>query len=144
MFSKACVYGIRASIFIATQSLKDRRVGLIAIAENIQTPEAFTAKILQQLVRNGIVDSIKGPTGGFHIDKKRIDVIKLSTVVDCIDGNDIYKGCGLGLKTCNSSKPCPVHDKFAAIRNNLKYMLESTSLYELATGVGIGSTFLKR
>jgi len=144
MFSKACVYGIRASIFIAAQSLKDNRVGLISIAKNIETPKPFTAKILQQLVRAGIVDSIKGPTGGFLIDRKRIDDIRLSEIVDSIDGNDIYKGCGLGLKECNSLKPCPVHGKFAAIRNNLKYMLESTTLYELATGVGIGSTFLKR
>lgn len=144
MFSKACVYGIRASIFIAAQSLKGNRVGLISIAKNIETPEAFTAKILQQLVKAGIVDSIKGPSGGFLIDKKRIEDIRLSEIVNSIDGKDIYIECGLGLRECNSLKPCPVHDKFAAIRNNLKYMLESTSLYELATGVGIGSTFLKR
>ncbi|MEQ6122196.1 Rrf2 family transcriptional regulator [Reichenbachiella sp. MALMAid0571] len=144
MFSKACVYGIRASIFIASQSLKQNRVGLISIAENIQTPEAFTAKILQQLVKHGIVDSVKGPAGGFQIEKKRINDIKISEIVDSLEGNDIYLACGLGLKNCNSSKPCPLHDKFAAIRNNLKYMLESTSLYELAMGVDIESTFLKR
>ncbi len=144
MFSKACVYGIRASIYIAAQSLKNNRVGLISIAENIETPVAFTAKILQQLVKAGIVDSIKGPTGGFLIDKSRIDDIRLSEIVDSLDGNDIYKGCGLGLTECNSLKPCPVHDKFAAIRNDLKNMLQDTSLYELATGVDVGLTFLKR
>ncbi|MEQ9438678.1 MAG: hypothetical protein RIG62_06500 [Cyclobacteriaceae bacterium] len=60
------------------------------------------------------------------------------------DGDAIYRGCGLGLKECNAQKPCPVHDKFAKIRDDLKEMLENTSIYELATGLEIGSTYLKR
>lgn len=144
MFSKACVYGIRATIYVASQSIKDSKVGLIDIANSIESPPAFTAKVLQQLVRSGIIDSTKGPTGGFLIDTKRIDEVKLSQVVDAIDGDSIYKGCGLGLKACDASKPCPVHHQFAKVRDELRHMLESTSLYELATGLDIGLTYLKR
>lgn len=64
--------------------------------------------------------------------------------MDAIDGDAIYCGCGLGLKECNAQKPCPEHDKFAKIRDDLKEMLENTSIYELATGLEIGSTYLKR
>ncbi|UXX79036.1 Rrf2 family transcriptional regulator [Reichenbachiella carrageenanivorans] len=144
MFSKACMYGIRASIYVSSQSLKDNKVGLIDIANNIESPTAFTAKVLQQLVRSGIIDSTKGPTGGFLIDPKRIDEVKLSQIVDAIDGDSIYKGCGLGLTACDASQPCPVHEQFAKVRNELRHMLESTSLYELATGLDIGLTYLKR
>lgn len=144
MFSKACEYGIRAAVYIALQSLDGRRVSVSEIAEEIDSPIAFTAKILQQLNRNNIVHSVKGPTGGFEIDRKDMDTVKLSMIVKAIDGDKIYTGCGLGLKECNASKPCPLHDKFIDIRSNLRTMLISTSLFELATGLEVGLTYLKR
>ena len=144
MFSKACEYGMKATLYIATHSLQEERVMLKEIAREINSPEAFTAKILQQLARNKIVDSVKGPFGGFQIEKKRIDEIRLSEIVSAIDGDNIYRGCGLGLEECNAKQPCPLHDKFVNIRNNLRKMLESTSLYELATDLEGGLTFLKR
>ncbi|PHN08361.1 RrF2 family transcriptional regulator [Flavilitoribacter nigricans] len=144
MFSKACEYGIKATLYIATQSLQDQRVNLRDIAGEINSPEAFTAKILQQLARSRIVDSVKGPYGGFQISRERIGAIKLSEIVSAIDGDNIYRGCALGLEQCNAQKPCPLHDKFVGIRNDLRKMLESTSLYELATGLEVGLTFLVR
>jgi Rrf2 family protein len=144
MFSKACEYGIRAAVYITLQSLEGRRVSVTEIAEEIDSPVAFTAKILQQLTRNNIVHSVKGPTGGFEIDREDMDDVKLNMIVKAIDGDKIYVGCGLGLKECNANKPCPLHDKFVDIRTNLRTMLQSTSLYELATGLEVGLTYLKR
>src|SRR5680860_1151541 len=106
MFSKACEYGIKATIYIAMQSLQDRRVSLKEIAEKVDSPSAFTAKILHQLAKNDILDSTKGPAGGFQIQKERIDNIKLAHIVFAIDGESIYEGCGLGLDKCNANKPC--------------------------------------
>lgn len=144
MFSKACEYGIKATIYIAMQSLQGRRVSLKEIAEKVDSPTAFTAKILHQLAKNDLLDSTKGPAGGFQIEKESIDVIKLADIVFAIDGDSIYEGCGLGLDKCNANKPCPVHDKFVVIRDELKQMLRNTSLFELATGLEVGLTFLKR
>ncbi|MCR9227914.1 MAG: Rrf2 family transcriptional regulator [Flavobacteriaceae bacterium] len=144
MFSKACEYGIRAAVYVALQSLDGRRVSVNEIAEEIDSPIAFTAKILQQLSRSKVIHSVKGPTGGFELDRTEMDTVKISTIVHAIDGDDIYVGCGLGLKECNAQKPCPLHDKFVDIRNDLKNMLENTSLYELATGLEVGLTYLKR
>lgn len=144
MFSKACEYGIRATIYIAMQSLQENRVNLKDISKEIDSPVAFTAKILQQLVKNDIIESVKGPSGGFQIDKKDIDSIKLIHIVSAIDGDKIFNGCGLGLKECNEDFPCPVHFQFKEIRDELKKMSGETSIYELATGLEVGLTFLKR
>ncbi len=130
-------------LYISMQSLKDNRVSLKDIAKKIDSPEAFTAKILQQLARDGIVVSVKGPTGGFQISRMRMKEIKLINIVTAIDGDTIFRGCALGLKECDSEKPCPVHDKFTGIRDDLKRMLSETSIYELATGIEEGLTFLK-
>lgn len=144
MFSKACEYGIRATIYIALQSLEGNRVNLKEISNEIDSPVAFTAKILQLLAKNHIVDSVKGPSGGFEIDKAKMDSIMLGHIVAAIDGNKIFKGCALGLKECNEKFPCPVHYQFKQIRDDLEAMSASTSILQLTRGLETGLTFLKR
>ena len=144
MFSKACEYGIRAAIYIAQQSLVDRKVSLKDVAKAIESPTAYTSKILQKLSKNSIIKSDKGPTGGFSMNKIELDKAKLSSIVYAIDGDAVYTGCGLGLKKCNENKPCPVHNQFKLIREELKKMLETTTVKTLATDFEKGLTFLKR
>ncbi len=143
MFSKACEYGIRSSIFIAGQSKAGKKVSLIDVAEAIESPTAYTSKILQKLTRYNIINSDKGPTGGFSMDKKELAMVKLSSIVSAIDGDDVYNGCGLGLKQCNEFKPCPVHNHFKKIRNELKKMLETITIDSLTENYAKGLAFLK-
>jgi len=143
MFSKACEYGIKAAIFIATKSYEGKRVSPKEISTEIDSPQAFTAKILQALVKHNIVNSVKGAYGGFEIDKNNISNIKLAQIVNAIDGDSIYSGCGLGLEKCDENHPCPVHDKFKGVRDELKHMLEKTNLEELALNIKSGTSFLK-
>jgi Rrf2 family protein len=143
MFSKACEYGIRAITNIAMQSLKHRRASLKEIAEKIDSPAALPAKILQNLSKHNLIDSIKGVYGAFEISRAQINRLKLSGILNTRDGDRIYVGCALGLKECNADKPCPVHDKFVDIRNDLQEMLENTSLYKMTTGLDVGLTYLK-
>tara|TARA_R110001583_G_scaffold89747_3_gene231200 strand:- start:355 stop:789 length:435 start_codon:yes stop_codon:yes gene_type:complete len=143
MFSKACEYGIKAAIFIATKSYDGKRVSPKEIAAEINSPQAFTAKILQALVKHKVINSVKGAYGGFEIDKNNISNVKLAQIVNAIDGDSIYSRCGLGLETCDENHPCPVHDKFKGVRDELKHMLEDTNLEELALNITSGASFLK-
>jgi Rrf2 family iron-sulfur cluster assembly transcriptional regulator len=143
MFSKACEYGIKAAIFIAVKSQQDTRIRLSDIAAEINSPVAFTAKVLQKLTKGKLVDSVKGPAGGFEIKKNKLTEIRLNQIVSAIDGNTVYEGCGLGFNNCNEIKPCPVHHKFKLIRDDLKQMLETTSLLDLSKDVNNGMTFLR-
>lgn len=144
MFSKACQYGIKAMIYIGTQSLKNERVKIGEIVEKVGSPEAFTAKILSDLVKNGLIESLKGPYGGFYIPLNQMESTKVIQIVSVIDGDDIFLGCGLGLKECNAQEPCPMHSKFVKIRSELKQALETTSLLELANGIKSGQSILVR
>ncbi|MCF8258792.1 MAG: Rrf2 family transcriptional regulator, partial [Flavobacteriales bacterium] len=107
MFSKACEYGIRAMILTAWRSQDGGRVNITEISERIGSPTAFTAKVMQQLVREGLLSSHKGPTGGFSISPDEAKRVRLSQVVGAIDGDSIYRGCGLGLSECSDERPCP-------------------------------------
>ena len=109
MFSKSCEYAIRAMIYIADQSLKGIRTTLADISHEIDSPVAFTAKILQQLSKSQVVTSLKGPSGGFYMTDLQLSTISLAKVVKAIDGEKIFTTCGLGLKQCSEKQPCPVH-----------------------------------
>ncbi|MBO0593581.1 Rrf2 family transcriptional regulator [Cellulophaga sp. E16_2] len=143
MFSKSCEYGLRAVLFIAQHSEKDTKVSMSTISEEINSPQAFTAKIVQKLTRAEIVYSLKGPYGGFSILPEKMDT-KLSEIVTILDGDSIYKGCALGLKQCDASSPCPLHFKFIEIRDNLQEMLETTSLKSVVNDLSLESIILKR
>jgi len=143
MFSKACEYGIRATIYIGQVASSEKRVSLKAVAHAIDSPVAFTAKILQDLAREGVVYSAKGVSGGYYIPDNCMDDIRLMDIVKAIDGDQIYNGCGLGLKHCNDARPCPLHYQFAAVRDNLKELLHCTSIRELTNGYVEGAYFLK-
>lgn len=142
MFSKACEYAIRATLFIARESTNDRRSSLKKIAREINSPEAFTAKILQKLVQQNIVHSIKGPQGGFYVETAN-NTTMLAEIVKAIDGDSIMNGCALGLDKCSEDHPCPLHFDFVEIRSGLKHMLETTSVNELSSRLDSGTSFLK-
>lgn len=144
MFSKTCEYGIKATLFIAKKAQMEERVSLSDIATAINSPVAFTAKILQLLVKADILDSIKGPRGGFEIDKDRLPSITLKQIVLAIDGDQLFNGCALGLTACDDSKPCPLHDKFVIIRDALNDTLENSNLLGVALELNKGLTVLKR
>jgi len=141
MFSKACEYSIMAASFLALRQRENKRTRLPEIAKAIESPEAFTAKILQQLVKKKIFWSIKGPNGGFELARDAKE-ISLYEIVVAIDGEDLFTSCALGFKNCSGTHPCPVHHKFKAVRDHLSGILHTTNLEELGEGIKDGKSFL--
>ncbi len=129
MFSKACEYAIKIMIYIAANDKEQKRTGLKDVTDAIGSPEAFTAKILQQLVKGRLLESFRGPTGGFVLPSKK--KILLYDIVATIDGEHLMNDCILGLSACSSTSPCPVHDKFQPIRRQLKETLLATEIREV-------------
>ncbi len=141
MFSKACEYGIRAVIYIWSQSKKGNKLGVKDICKEIDAPEYFTAKILQSLAKQDIVSSTKGPNGGFYISKEQ-ENIHLMDLVVAIDGDKLFNGCGLGLKQCSETNPCPIHHGYKEIREGLARLLKTKTLRDLADEVSSGKATL--
>ncbi len=142
MFSKTCEYAIRALIFIAEKSVNGRRVGIKEIAEGIESPEYFIAKILQDLSRRQMVKSIKGPNGGFFHDAETLNK-SLADIVRATDGDKVFSGCGLGLRQCSETRPCPIHNDFKIIRKNIQEMLEHAKIGTFSKDLAKKLTFLK-
>ncbi len=131
MFSKACKYAIRASLYLATHAGEGHKAGVKEIATALDVPQHFLAKILQQLSRNHIISSSKGPSGGFYMDEKNMEMT-LKQIVECIDGPDMFSACILGLPVCSAANPCPLHVQAFAYREGLHYQLKHQAIGELA------------
>ena len=86
-------------------------MGIKEVAKAIDTPEYFIAKILQDLSRKGLVQSLKGPTGGFYLEEGS-SMCSLADIVKAFDGKKLFNGCGLGLKNCPETRPCTIHNEF--------------------------------
>jgi Rrf2 family protein len=128
LFSKACEYGIQATLYIASQA--GRRVGIKEIARELDIPVHFLAKILQSLSEKDVLASFKGVHGGFELRRSPSD-IHLIEVVSAIDGLDIFNSCILGFPGCGEGAPCPVHERWGTTRETMRSMLSEDSLADL-------------
>src|SRR6056297_2378956 len=142
MFSKSCEYSIRSALYIASLQRIGRRAGVTEIAEEIGSPAAFTAQILQRLVKLKILKSVKVPRGGFCLEKSA-DRIYILDIVVAIDGEHVLQDCILGFKKCSSKKPCPLHDKFIGVREHLNKLLRKTTLAQAEKSYSTGDTVLQ-
>ena len=137
MFSKSTEYSIRAIILLALRSTDDKLLGVIDIAEKLSFPEAFLGKILQNLVKKNLIVSVKGPGGGFFVNKETLNFTILN-IVEKLEGLDFLCKCGLGLHTCNDKNPCPIHNEYELVkdklRNALSYKTIDTIVNEIADG----------
>ncbi|MDV7390516.1 Rrf2 family transcriptional regulator, partial [Arthrospira platensis SPKY1] len=80
MLSKACKYAIRAMIYLATQVENGGKTNIRDLAVEIDSPEPFTAKIMQTLSKQSLVSSLKGPNGGFFLTEEQARISLLEIV----------------------------------------------------------------
>ena len=114
-------------IFVAQKSTLESKVGIKEIAAGTMAPEHFIAKIMQELSRKKLIKSVKGPNGGFFMDKSDYNT-SISDIVKAMDGEGIYSDCVLGLKACSEKNPCPVHFEFKEIKKRLIHMIENNTI----------------
>ncbi len=141
ILSKSCEYAIRASVYVAFKSTEGEKVGIIEIANAIDSPLHFTGKILQTLVRKKVLCSSKGPTGGFFIPAER--TIKIIEIVYAIDGQALFTSCVMGLKSCSGKKPCPMHHQMEPIRDEILLKFQTQTLNEFVEAYRSNLYFLK-
>jgi Rrf2 family protein len=131
IFSKSCEYGLKSVIYLSAIANEDRRANVKEISNAIDSPEPFTAKILQQLSKQKIIASAKGPNGGFYIIQND-QPITIYKIVAAIEGTDFLDRCILGLKSCSGVNPCPMHAYFSKYRIELKELFMEKTLSDLS------------
>ncbi len=141
MLSNTCKTAIKAVIYLASKENSGENAGVKEIALYINASEHTVSKILQNLVRQKIINSIKGPTGGFYITKEQ-QLQPIITIVDTIDGKDLFSQCGLGLSKCSSAHPCPIHDEYKNGRDIIQNLFNTKTINVLCEPVEHGLAHL--
>jgi Rrf2 family protein len=143
MLTKSTEYAIRALVYIQLQNWKETRPGVPEIAQEIEAPVAFTAKILHQLTSRSILESMKGRGGGFFFADNQSN-LSLYQVIMLMEGDKLFTKCGFGLKNCSDDNPCPLHDRHIILREELLKMAQSESIGSLAQKINSGHAVLIR
>jgi Rrf2 family protein len=141
MLSNTCKTAIKAVICLASKEETGEKLGVKDISQYINASEHTVSKILQNLVRQKIINSIKGPSGGFYITKEQ-QLQPIITIVDTIDGKDLFKECGLGLSKCSSEHPCPIHDDYKKGREIIQELFMTKTISVLCEPVENGLAHL--
>lgn len=143
MFSKTYQYALRASVVVARASREGKRLTLSEIADHTGAPKAFTAKVLQDLVRAGIITSQRGPNGGFHLPPASAKQVSLRKIMDAMGETSFHRECTMGLESCSGLNPCPLHEQFAQVKQEMSQILDGTDIHSLVDDLNNGTTHVK-
>ena len=130
ILSKTSLYGIRASLFVASMEDGKKYVPIRQISSELGISFYFLTKILQKLTHHKIMTSYRGPNGGVALAKPAKD-ISLMDMITAIEPDEGFDDCILGLDGCGDAVPCPLHDQWGENRDRIKAMFENTNLADL-------------
>ena len=115
--SKSFGYALRGILYIAVMQDEDRKVQIDEIATKLSVPKHFLGKIMQHIVKAGLLKSTKGPYGGFSLAAETL-ATPIIRLVEITDGMEQFSVCILKLRYCNGSDPCPLHYEMEEVRKN--------------------------
>ncbi len=134
LYSKSAEYAIQAMIYLAEHK-PEKPIMIRKIAEDYDIPYQFLAKIMQVLVKHRLVKATRGRTGGVQLAKDPKDIY-LNQIVHAIDGfPPDEEMCVVGLDLCSDDVPCPLHEQWKPIRAQLRDLLSTEPLDDLAKRV---------
>jgi len=130
VFSKSFGYALRGVLYVAMAEKSNAKVQLDEIADQLAVPRHFLGKVMKNLVKDGILDSLKGPYGGFCINERTLQT-NLYKLVEITGEMEELSTCVLRLRQCNALHPCPMHRQVESLRRQWQQLLASTSIGDL-------------
>lgn len=141
MLSLTCQTAIRAVIYLASRPASEGKAGIREIASQIDASEHSVGKLLQTLVKEQVLQSTKGPNGGFFLTAAQLRQ-PLIRVVEAIDGKDVFRRCGLGFHQCSGAHPCPIHHDYKTVRDEFERLCRGKKISDLSVPVSEGMAYL--
>ncbi len=121
---------LRAALLLALRP--DRSACRVReLARTMNVPATYLAKVLQTLIHAGLVQSVRGPGGGVRL-ARAADDIHLWDILSVMEPVEEFETCILGLEHCNDLTPCPLHQQWRPIRQQLVESLQRIQLEEFA------------
>ena len=130
IFSKSFGYAIRSILYVAAVQSEQQWVQLNDVAAELKIPRHFLAKVMKHLVKEGVLDSQRGPAGGFGINASTLQT-HLIRILEVTGEAISFETCVLGLNRCNAKNPCPMHNRAQQLRDDWVHLLSTTTIGDL-------------
>ena len=128
--SKSFGYSLRGILYIALLQDEQRNIQIDEIAAKLSVPRHFLGKILQNLVKAGLLQSAKGPHGGFTLNENTMST-PLIKLVEVMDGMEQFNVCVLQFRDCSQINPCPLHHEAEQVKSDFLKVLKQTTISDL-------------
>jgi len=128
--SNTSKYAIRILTYMADN--KDTKlINATELANTLQIPYKFLTKIMTELVKEGLISSIRGREGGYTF-KKEISQITVEDILKIFNDEIKEEQCILGIGLCNGQDKCALHDQWLDSKEVLQKMFRESSLDSIA------------
>lgn len=124
-------FAVTAMVDLAMQGSKGP-VTLASISERQRISLSYLEQLFGKLRRNNLVESVRGPGGGYYLSKNATK-IKISEVVAAVDEPMDATNCG-GKGNCMDGKPCITHELWKGLNDRIHVYLDSVNLQQLVDG----------
>jgi Rrf2 family protein len=127
--SKKADYALIAMKHLAQNT---RSTSAREIAEQYDIPIELLAKVMQRLVRTGLLASTQGTRGGYTLNRAA-KAISVADVIQAIDGPFTVTACSTEKHDCEQYAKCSVRDPLWQIRERIVAALGTVTLSEMAS-----------
>jgi Rrf2 family protein len=127
IFSTATAYALQALAALPEDGSYSQAKDL---SEELSLPGPYLAKILQTLAQTGILESLRGPKGGFRMARPA-HRITVGDVVDAMEGPEAFSGCVMGFPECGGDNPCPLHDAWSQVKAHMDSSMTQSTIRDL-------------
>ena len=128
IISRSADYALRALLYLTRFEPSSRFVPANEISNEMQTPPFLLSRILQRLVKSGLLHSMKGHHGGFRMHKPP-ESINVYDVIQIIDGSIVVHDCVVD--RCGMGPCCTLRDAFQGAERALERALRAVTLADL-------------
>jgi Rrf2 family protein len=132
--SKKADYALLAMRHLAAHSDRAAAVSARELAEEYAIPPELLAKVLQQLVRGGLLASHQGIKGGYGLGRAPA-AISVADVIQAVDGPLTVTACSEDDHSCDQYSKCNIRDPLWRLKDRIVAALAATSVAELATDI---------
>ncbi len=135
IYSKTCEYALRALCYLTSKETGSLTM-IPEVSRKTGVPASYIAKIFQTLVRGDILESRRGPSGGFALKRppQAISIFEIMLIID--DASPLVTQCAMGLNQCSSTNSCPLHVVWAKAKEEIVQTLKTTTLSQMRKKIG--------
>ncbi len=129
--SRTAEHAVRAILHLAVNG--PGPVKAADIARELGAPANYMSKTLHSLAGAGIVDSRRGPTGGFRLAADP-EALTLAEIIEVVDDPAPKDACLVSSARCSERTPCHLHARWKTVSNQVWSPLRRTTIADLLGG----------